>query len=68
MIQFLTETMILTFIALLLACVLTEIALPGMSALFKERITFNLLEQPVIFVFILCMVLFVGFFLDFIPQ
>jgi len=68
MIQFLTETMILTFIALLLAGVLTEIALPGMSALFKEKITFNLLEQPVIFVFILCLVLFVGFLSGFYPA
>lgn len=68
MVQFLTETMLLTFVALLLACAITEIALPGMSALFKEKITFNLLENPVIFIFILCMVIFVGFLSGFYPA
>jgi putative ABC transport system permease protein len=68
MIQFLTETMLLTFVALLLACAITEIALPGMSALFNEKITFNLLERPVIFVFITCMVLFAGFLSGFYPA
>ncbi|RAJ20670.1 ABC transporter permease [Pedobacter cryoconitis] len=68
MIQFLTETMMLTLIALLLACAITEIALPGMSALFKEKITFNLLERPVIFLFMSGMVLFVGFLSGFYPA
>lgn len=68
MIQFLTETILLSLVALLLACAITEIALPGMSALFKEKITFNLLENPAIFVFIACMVLFVGFLSGFYPA
>jgi len=68
MIQFLTETLVLTLIALLLACVFTEIVLPGMSALFKEEITFNLLGHPVIFVFIFCMVLLVGVLSGFYPA
>lgn len=50
-IQFLTETMTLTLIALLLACVIAEAVLPGMASLFKEKITFSLVENPVIFSF-----------------
>lgn len=68
MVQFLTETMTLTLIALLIACVITEAALPGMASLFKEKITFSLIENPVIFVFIIAMVLFVGFFAGFYPA
>ncbi|KIO78859.1 ABC transporter permease [Pedobacter lusitanus] len=67
-VQFLTETMVLTLIALLLACVFTEVALPGMSAMFQEKITFNLAAHPVIFVFLLCLVLFVGFLSGFYPA
>ncbi|WP_158795420.1 ABC transporter permease [Pedobacter sp. L105] len=66
--QFLMETMTLTVIALLFACVITEAALPGMASLFKEKITFSLIENPVIFVFMIGMVLFVGFFAGFYPA
>lgn len=66
--QFLTETLTLTFFALLLACVLTEIALPGMANLFKEKITFGLMDSPMIFLFMIVLVLFVGFLAGFYPA
>jgi putative ABC transport system permease protein len=68
MVQFLTETMTLTVLALLLACVITEAALPGMASLFKEKISFSLVEHPVIFVFMVGMILFVGFMAGFYPA
>jgi putative ABC transport system permease protein len=67
-IQFLTETITLTVIALLLACALTEAFLPSLASLFKEKLSFNLLDQPIIFIFMLCMVLFVGFLAGFYPA
>lgn len=67
-IQFLTETITLTVIALLLACAITEAALPGMAGLFKEKLSFNLLDQPVIFLFMAGLVLFVGFLSGFYPA
>jgi len=67
-VQFLTETVTLTCIALAIACALTEAALPGMESLFKENISFSLLEHPVIFVFMLAMVVVVGFLAGFYPA
>ncbi|TDO20066.1 ABC transporter permease [Pedobacter duraquae] len=66
--QFLTETFTLTAIALVIACALTEAALPGMESLFKENISFSMLEHPVIIVFMLSMVLIVGFLAGFYPA
>jgi predicted permease len=66
--QFLTETFTITIIALVLACALTELALPGMASLFKERISFSLLEHPVIFVFLAGLVVLVGFLAGFYPA
>ena len=68
MAQFLTETLTITFFALLVACILTEAALPGMANLFKEKISFGLFSQPVIPVFMIGMVLFVGFVAGFYPA
>jgi len=68
MLQFLTETLTLTFFALLLACVITEAALPGLAALFKEKLSFSLLQQPVILLFMLGLVVFVGFLAGFYPA
>ncbi|HEY0176182.1 MAG TPA: FtsX-like permease family protein, partial [Pedobacter sp.] len=68
MVQFLTETVTLTFIALLLACAITEAALPGMAGLFKEKLSFNFIQQPVILAFMLFLALFVGFLAGFYPA
>lgn len=67
-IQFLTETITLTIIALILACAFTEAALPSLASLFQEKLSFSILDQPIIFVFMLCLVLFVGFLAGFYPA
>jgi putative ABC transport system permease protein len=58
--QFLTETVTLTVFALLLACVITEFSLPGLASLFKEKLAFGLLDNPVVVIFMLLLVIFVG--------
>ena len=68
MVQFLTETITLTVFALVVACAITEAALPSLAGLFRERLSFSLIQQPVILVFMLCMVLFVGFLAGFYPA
>ena len=67
-VQFLTETMTLTVIALLLACAVTEAVMPRMAALFQEKLSFSLFQEPVIFLFMLGLVLFVGFLAGFYPA
>lgn len=66
--QFLTETLIITVIALGLACALTELALPAMENLFQEKISFSLIAHPIIFVFLLALVMVVSFLAGFYPA
>ncbi|RDC58310.1 ABC transporter permease [Pedobacter chinensis] len=67
-VQFLTETFTITFIALLIACVLTEIALPQVQNLFKANISFSLFQYPIIFVFLVVLVLAVSLLAGFYPA
>ncbi|MBB2148921.1 FtsX-like permease family protein [Pedobacter sp. LMG 31462] len=66
--QFLTETFALVLIALLFACMLTELAIPSMQNLFKNQITFSLFGSPIIFVFMTLLVIFVSFLAGFYPA
>ena len=67
-IQFLTETFCITFVALLIACVLTEFALPQMQQLFKAKMSFSMLEHPIIFVFLIALVGLVSLLAGFYPA
>lgn len=67
-IQFLSETLAVSVIAMLIACVLTEAALPYMQQLFDEKISFSLLQYPVIFVFLLGLVALVSLLAGFYPA
>jgi len=67
-IQFLTETVVLVLIALLVACIISELAIPSMQNLFKNQVTFSLFGHPVIFVFMILLVAFVGFLAGFYPA
>lgn len=67
-IQFLTETLVITLIALILACALTELALPAMQNLFEEEISFSLMSQPIILLFLVGLVLVVSFLAGFYPA
>jgi putative ABC transport system permease protein len=66
--QFLSETALITIIALLIASVLTELALPGMRNLFSGGISFSLFGHPIIFVFMILLVLVVSFLAGFYPA
>jgi len=67
-IQFLMETFLITLVAMLIACVLSELAIPQMQQLFNGRITFSLFQHPVIFVFMGLLVLGVAFLAGFYPA
>ena len=66
--QFLSETLAVSILAMLIACVLTEAALPYMQQLFDEKISFSLLQYPVIFVFLLGLVVLVSLLAGFYPA
>ncbi|MBB6238178.1 putative permease [Pedobacter sp. AK013] len=66
--QFLTETLTITVISLLVGCVLTEAALPGMKSLFKEDISFSITEHPIILLFMILLMLVVSFLAGFYPA
>lgn len=67
-IQFLTETFVITITALLIACVFTELAIPGMQNLFSGHISFSLFDHPIIFVFMGILVIAVSFLSGFYPA
>lgn len=66
--QFLSETTLITFIALLFACVLTELALPEMENLFGAKVTFGLFTHPIIFIFLLGLLILVSFLAGLYPA
>jgi putative ABC transport system permease protein len=66
--QFLMETLLVTLTAMLVACVLAELAIPQMQELFNNRITFSLFQHPVIFGFMALLILGVAFLAGFYPA
>lgn len=66
--QFLTETFIIVLISLLIASVLTEIALPSMQNLFNAKISFSFFQHPVILVFMFGLVACVSIIAGFYPA
>ncbi|WP_288880777.1 ABC transporter permease [Pedobacter panaciterrae] len=66
--QFLTETFAQSLIALLIACVIAELAIPPMQNLFKGQIEFSLFSHMSILVFMVLLVVFVGFLAGFYPA
>jgi len=68
MVQFLGETLAVSVICILIACVLTEVTLPYMQQLFDEKISFSLLQHPIIFVFLLGLVIVVSLLAGFYPA
>lgn len=65
---FLTETLTITIAALIIACMLVELAIPGMQSLFDVKVSFSLFGHPTIFAFIAALVLFVSFLAGFYPA
>jgi putative ABC transport system permease protein len=66
--QFLLETLTITLLALFVAGILAEMALPYLEQLFREKLAFSLFDQPVIFVFMLGLVVVVTFLAGFYPA
>jgi putative ABC transport system permease protein len=66
--QFLSETSLITLIALLFACVLTELALPGMENLLGSNVSFGLFTHPIIFVFLFTLLIVVSFLAGLYPA
>lgn len=60
MLQFVGETMLITFFSMLLACVITTMVLPMMNNFFGQPISFDILKYPVIILFIITIVLVTG--------
>lgn len=67
-VQFLTETLAITVLALLIACVLTEVALPSMQNLFGFKVSFGILQNPVILVFMVLLAVAVTCLSGFYPA
>ena len=66
--QFLLETFMVTLIAMLIACVLAELGIPHLQNLFKVSIPIGLFQHPVIFLFMVVLVVLVGFLAGFYPA
>lgn len=66
--QFLTETFTVTLLAMIAACILTEIALPQLQNLLKADISFSLFRHPVIFVFLALLIILVSALAGFYPA
>ncbi len=58
--QFLCESVLLTFVALLLGFVFVEILLPPFNDFLAKKMTFNIIENPGIFISILIVTFIVG--------
>jgi putative ABC transport system permease protein len=66
--QFLLETLVITLLALLVAAILAEMTLPYLEQLFREKLSFSVFDQPIIFLFMLGLVLVVTFLAGFYPA
>lgn len=66
--QFLSETALITVMALLLACVFAELTLPKMENLFGGDVSFSLFGHPIIFIFLLVLLVLVSFLAGLYPA
>jgi putative ABC transport system permease protein len=66
--QFLTETLTISVIALLIGCVISEFSLPYMQQLFGYKVSFSLFDRPEIFGFLSALVILVSLLAGFYPA
>jgi ABC-type antimicrobial peptide transport system permease subunit len=66
--RFLAETFVITFVAITIACIATEIALPVAGNFLGQQIPFNIINYPVILAFILTLWLAVSFLAGLYPA
>lgn len=67
-VQFLTETVAITLMALLIACVVVELVIPGLQNLLDMRSAFSLFKYPVIFLFFGILIIGVAVLAGFYPA
>jgi putative ABC transport system permease protein len=68
MVQYMTETVLLTFISVVLAVALTYLILPWLNRFTEKQIIFDLFSNPLILPFLLLLTLFVGVLAGFYPA
>lgn len=68
LVRFLAETFVITLLAITIACISTEIALPAVSNFLEQQISFSIIEYPVILIFILILWLTVSFLAGLYPA
>lgn len=68
LVRFLAETFVITLLAITIACISTEIALPAVSNFLGQQISFSIIEYPVILIFILILWLAVSFLAGLYPA
>ena len=68
MLQFLGETFLITLAATLLSVVLTELTLPYLNELLELEITFSILQDPVLLLFMVTQLLLVTLFAGLYPA
>lgn len=66
--QFLSETILITAISMLVACVLTELFLPLISGLMGAEISLSFFGQPNVLLFVAILLILVGFLAGFYPA
>jgi len=67
-IQFLAETLSITLISMVIACMFTELAIPKLSDLLKVPASFSFLSSPYCIGFMIIIVIAVGFLSGFYPA
>ena len=68
MLQFLGETFLITLLASLISVILTELTLPYLNKLLGLKITFSILQNPVLLLFLLIQVILVTIFSGLYPA
>ncbi|WP_192822456.1 ABC transporter permease [Rufibacter sp. LB8] len=68
MFQFLSETGLITLVALLFSMVLTELLLPWLNQLLELEITFSIVQNPEVGLFLLLILVLVTFFAGLYPA
>lgn len=68
MLQFIGETFLITLLATLVSVILAELALPYLNDLLELQITFNLLQDPVLLLFLVAQVVLVTLFAGLYPA
>jgi len=68
MLQFICETLLIALLAMFLSVILTELAMPYLNNLLELKMTFSLLQNPVLLLFLVAEVLLVTFFAGLYPA